>query len=99
LEANSEVASLQRDLAKAQLNAVLAQLSANNAATGAVPMTPKDEQNARLSERQRYADYLTSEQEMQQAIIHLMWQAGQLDAWLNTALHTPSTEPPKRIMP
>jgi len=99
LEANSEVASLQRDLAKAQLNAVLAQLSANNAATGAAPMTPKDEQNARLSERQRYADYLTSEQEMQQAIIHLMWQAGQLDAWLNTALHTPSTEPPKRIMP
>jgi outer membrane protein TolC len=99
LEANSEVASLQRDLAKAQLNAVLAQLTANNAATGSAPMTPKDEQNARLSERQRYADYLTSEQDLQQAIIHLMWQTDKLDAWLNTALHMPATEPAKRITP
>jgi outer membrane protein TolC len=97
LVAGTDVASLQRDLAKAQLDAVLAQLTANNAENSTTPMTPKDEQNARLSERQRYADYLTSEQELQQAIIQLMWQTGQLDAWLNTALHTPATQPTKRI--
>ena len=39
---------MNRDIAKEQLNAVLVQLSASNAATGATPMTPKDEQNAHL---------------------------------------------------
>lgn len=99
LKARSEVASYDRDIAKEQLNAVLAQLSANNAATGATPMTPKDEQSARLDERQRYADYLTAEQELQQSTIHLLRQTGQLDAWLNSALHTPTPEPAKRITP
>jgi len=99
LEARSEVASYDRDIAKEQLNAVLAQLSANNAATGATPLTPKDEQNARLDERQRYADYLTTKQELQQATIHLLRQTGQLDAWLNAALHTPSTQATTRITP
>jgi membrane carboxypeptidase/penicillin-binding protein len=99
LAARSEVASLDRDIAKEQLNAVLAQLSANNAATDAPLMTPLDEQNARLAERQRYADYLSSEQELQQATIHLMRETGQLDAWLNSALHTPAPAPTKSVTP
>jgi outer membrane protein TolC len=99
LEARSEVASLERDIAKAQLNAVLAQLSANNAATGAPLLTPQDEQSARLSERQRYADYLSAEQELQQSTIHLLRETEQLDAWLNSALHTPSIPPATRITP
>ena len=99
LEAKSELAMDDRDIAKEQLGAVLAQLSANNAATDAPQMTPQDEQNARLVERQRYADYLSSEDELEQATIHLMRQIGQLDAWLNSALHIAATPPSRQIVP
>jgi len=99
LGARSEVASLERDIAKAQLNAVLTQLSANNAATGTALLTPQDEQNARLSERHRYADYLSAEQELQQSTIHLLRETEQLDAWLNSSLHTPPPPPATHITP
>jgi len=99
LEAKSKLAKDDRDIAQEQLNAVLAQLSANNAATGGAQMTPKDEQNARLGERHRYAEYLSSEDELEQATIHLMRETGQLDAWLNSALHATEPTPSKRITP
>lgn len=85
LEARSEVAGFDRDIAKEQLNAVLAQLSADSSSAAATQMTPKDEQNARLAERQRYADYLTAEQDLQQDEISLLRQTGQLETWLLTA--------------
>jgi outer membrane protein TolC len=85
LQVRSEVAGFDRDIAKEQLNAVLAQLSADSASSSSVQMTPKDEQNARLGERQRYVDYLTAQQELEQDEISLLRQTGQLEAWLQTA--------------
>jgi len=99
LQAKSKLAKDDRDIAQEQLNAVLAQLSANNAATGEAQMTPKDEQNARLGERQRYAEYLSSEDELEQATIHLLRETGQLDAWLNNALHATAPVPSKQVVP
>lgn len=99
LKARSNEANLEREYAKAQLNAVLAELAANNAATGTTPMTPKDEQNARLEERRRYADYLSSEHELDQATIQLLLQTGQLSTWLNSGLHAPATAPSNLITP
>ncbi len=85
LQARSEVAGYDRDIAKEQLNAVLAQLSADSSSASATQMTPKDEQNARLGERQRYADYLTAQQDLEQDEISLLRQTGQLESWLQTA--------------
>lgn len=85
LQARSEVAGYDRDIAKEQLDAVLAQLSADSASSSSTQMTPKDEQSARLAERQRYVDYLTAEQDLQQDEISLLRQTGQLEAWLQTA--------------
>jgi hypothetical protein len=99
LATRAELANDDREIAKMQLNAVLAQLSANNAATGATPMTPKDEQNARLDERQKYADYLNTQQELEQATIRLMRQTGQLDEWLQNTLHTTAAQPAINIKP
>jgi len=93
LQTQVEIATDKQSIAKEDLDAVMAQLSADNAATGAAPMTPKDEQNARLAERARFVDIIDSESAVQDATIHLMRQTGELEAWLNSALHTPATAP------
>lgn len=82
LEARSELAGIDRDLAQEQVDIVLAQLSAENGSSGAPLMTPKDEQNARLQERARAVDLLEAEFQLNQAQINLLRQTGQLDAWL-----------------
>ena len=99
LQAKSKLASDDRDIAQEQLNAVLAQLSANNALTGAPLMTPQDEQNARLGERQRYAEYLSAKDDLEQATIHLLRETGQLDAWLNGTGPAPGVAPNKQVVP
>jgi outer membrane protein TolC len=92
LVARAELANDDRQIAQMQLNAVLAQLTANNASTGATPMTPKDEQNARLDERQKYADFLSTQQDLQRSTIRLMRETGQLDSWLKNELHKPTAQ-------
>jgi outer membrane protein TolC len=87
----NEVAQDDRDLAQAQLDAVLAQLTPASAATGQPQLTPKDEQNARLQERARYIDLLNAQFELQQAQVNLMRQTGRLDDWLNTIPREPTT--------
>ena len=99
LQTQAELSKVNQEIAEEDLNAVLAQLSANNAATDATPLTPKDEQAARLAERVRFVDVLDAEFGLQQSTVHLLRQTGQLDAWLNTALHLPATQPAARITP
>ena len=45
------------------------------------------------------SDYLTQSRSVQQSTIHLMRQTGQLDAWLNSALHTPPAQTPANNTP
>lgn len=86
LQARSEVVSLQRDLAKDQLDAIRVQI---NSGTGSGPvMTPKDEQNAQVQERQKYLDYLDADFQLRQAQIEVMRTNGQLDDWLKPAANT-----------
>ena len=82
LEARSDLAGIDRELAQEQLDIVLAQLSAENGSSGGPLMTPKDEQNARLQERARAIDLLEAEFQLNQAQINLMRQTGQLESWL-----------------
>jgi len=96
LEAKSDLAKVECDLAQAQLDAVTSQLTAGNEG---LQMSPKDEQNARLQERQRYVDMLQGQMELRQAEVNLMRQTGQLDAWLNLALKMPASRPATAIRP
>jgi len=89
LQAKSELAKLDRDLAQAQLEAVTTQLSASSGSSDAPQMTPKDEQNSRLQERERYVELLQSELELRQAEVNLLRQTGQLEGWLKLALRAP----------
>ena len=97
LELQADIAEANRGIAQEELNAVLSQLTADNAATGRTPMSPKDEQNARMNERARYLDLLDADYGRQQATVNLMRQTGQLDSWLSSDLHTPATLPAVRI--
>jgi outer membrane protein TolC len=92
LAARSELAELDRDLAQEQLKALLVQLSANAAdARGGQPMTPKDEQKARLDAGARSVDLLSAQFDLDQAIVNLLRQNGQLDTWLRNSSLLPAS--------
>jgi outer membrane protein TolC len=82
LMARSEVAGLDQQIAQEQLNTILIQLNSSGSDPNATQLTPKDEQNARLQERQRYVDLLQAQMDLREAQVNLMRQTGKLDDWL-----------------
>lgn len=82
LDARRDLASIDRDIAQAQLEAVMVQVQA--ASSGATPMTPKDEANAQIQERQKFLDYLNADFQLRQTEINLLKQTGQLEAWIRS---------------
>ena len=80
--ARAEVAELDQQLAQQQLDIIRVQLQ-NSSPTGA-PVTPKEEQNARLSERDKYLVLLDSQYQMRQAQVNLLRQTGNLERWLKS---------------
>lgn len=92
LSLRCDLAEIERDLATQQLNAVITQQSAETSGIDKTQMTPKDEQNARIEERQRTLDLLKAQFELDQAKVNLLRQTGQLDVWLKTSLGLPSAD-------
>ena len=84
-----ELSGLDNELAKQQLDAMIVQLNAGNGNSSGPQMTPKDEQNARIQERQKYLDLLDSQFQLRQIEIGLLRQTGQLETWLRSV----STDP------
>ncbi|MEO6803245.1 MAG: TolC family protein [Granulicella sp.] len=91
LAARFEVADLDQQLAQQQLDVMLVQLQSGNGNSSGKQMTPKDEQNARIAEREKYLVVLNTTLQLRQAQIKLMRQTGQLEPWLRTLSATPST--------
>jgi len=95
-----ELAGLDNDLAQQQLDAMLIQLNAGTGNSNGPQMTPKDEQNARIQERQRYLDLLDSQFQLRQIEIGLLRQSGQLEAWLKSVpTATPASDPSTSAKP
>ena len=94
LQARAEVASLDRQYAQLQLDALRVQLEAT--ASGAAQVTPKDEQNSRIAEREKYLAVLDTTYQMNQAQITLLRQTGQLASWLRP---TVLSQPPNALAP
>jgi len=84
LQSQAEVAGLQQQLAQQQLDVLQQQLKSGT--LGGPQMTPKDEQNARISEREKYLGVVDANYQLRQAEIHLMRQSGQLLTWLRSAI-------------
>jgi outer membrane protein TolC len=81
----------EKDLANDQLEATLAQLTADNGAGGGQQLTPKDEQNARIQLSAKKLDILNAEHSLDQAEINLLRQTNELGDWLQQAQHMPTT--------
>ena len=93
LEARIELAAIDRELAQDQLDALTVQLQTSS--SSATPQTPKDEQNARIQERQRFLDVLDADFQLRQIQINMLRQNGQLEDWLKSAAQTqPATPAP-----
>jgi outer membrane protein TolC len=86
LDAQAEVAGLKQQVADAQLKAVLTQLESGNGAVGpgSTPqLNPKNEQLARIDERQKYEDALDASLELAKARLGLLRALGHMDDWLH----------------
>jgi outer membrane protein TolC len=95
LAARAEVANLDQQLAKQQLDVMLVQLSAGSGNASGPQMTPKDEQNSRIAEREKYIAYLDAGFQVRQAQINLMRQTGELETWLKSAVQSQALDASK----
>jgi hypothetical protein len=87
LDAQAEIASLKQQIAKEQLQSVLAQLELGNgteSGPAAQPqLTPKAEQLARIDERQKYVESLDAGFDLAKARLSLLRALGHMEDWLN----------------
>jgi len=81
LGAQQRVAQLQAELAQEQLDAIATQLSNGSGSANAPLLTPKDEQLARIQERQRYEDVLDANYAMMRAELSLLRSTGGIEDW------------------
>ena len=95
LTTKTELAELEQGIAQDQLSAILVQSAYGTGNNSAPLMTPKDEQNARIQERQKYLELLDTKLQLRQAQISLLRQTGALEDWIrsspNALASTPKT--------
>lgn len=85
LAAQQRVAQLQAELAQEQLDAITTQLNNGSGTANAPVLTPRDEQQARIQERQRYEDVLDANYAVLRAELSLMRSTGSIEDWAKTA--------------
>ena len=95
LSARSEIAMLDQQLAQQQLDILLVQIKSGTGDLAAPQMTPKDEQTARIAEREKFVAVLNTRFEAQQAQISLLRASGELENWIASAIRVQPTEPAK----
>jgi outer membrane protein TolC len=86
LAVQKEVAQLQSELAQSQLDAILTQINASGTAPGATPLTPREEQQARIEERRRAEDALDANFELMKAELGLLRATGQIEKWCQASV-------------
>jgi len=74
LSAAKDVANLEHDLSESDISTVHAKIESGTA-------TLKDEQGARITERQQFTAFLNSSFELDKAQLQLLRQTGQLESW------------------
>ncbi len=95
LAARAEIANLDQQLARQQLDVMLVQLSSGSGSSSGPQMTPKDEQTARIAEREKYVSYLDAGFQTRQAQINLMRQTGDLEDWMKSAAQSQALDASK----
>jgi outer membrane protein TolC len=86
LEAKAELADLNYEITQDNLTTVAAQSEHD---TTAAPITPKEVENARIDERQKYIEMIGAHLETRKAQITLLRLTGNLDEWIiSTGIHS-----------
>ena len=76
---------------------MLVQLKSGSGNLSGPQMTPKDEQTARIAEREKFVAVLNANFEAQQAQISLLRAAGELETWIAAAVTDPTRSPGKTL--
>jgi outer membrane protein TolC len=84
LDAQSEIAMLQQQIADNQLKTVAAQLSLGNGQSTGQQLSPKAEQAALIDQEQKQIDALDAAFELSKARLNLLRALGHMDDWLHT---------------
>jgi outer membrane protein TolC len=95
LSTRAEIASLDQQLARQQLEVLLVQLRSGTGNLSGPQMSPKDEQTVRIAEREKFVAVLNANFEAQAAEIGLLRSAGELETWIAASLRTQPAAPPK----
>jgi outer membrane protein TolC len=90
MEIKAEMAKLDYQIAKEELSSTITQL---HSPSGNPPLTPKEEQNARMQAQAKLLDLLDAHLQIQKAKITLLRQAGELDQWLHASVISFQTQP------
>lgn len=85
LAAQQKVARLESDYARELLQSVTTQLQSGSAGNGGTPLTPKDEELAKIEERRRYADLIDANLQLTEAQINLLRSLGRVEDWARQA--------------
>jgi len=86
LKTQQHLAQLQSELAQEQLDAVESELKNGTGSPTAAPVTPKDEQLARIQVQERYQDALNADLSLLRAQLSLMRSIGSIQDWANSAV-------------
>ncbi|HSY72484.1 MAG TPA: TolC family protein [Alloacidobacterium sp.] len=81
LAAQQRVTQLQAELAQDQLDVIATRLADGSGSPGLAPLTPKDEQQAHIEERERYADVLDANYAVLRAELSLLRSTGSIEDW------------------
>lgn len=87
LRVQQKIARLQSDYAQENVDAVETQLQNGPASPNASPLTPRDEEKARIEERRRFIDKLDADFQLMQAEIQLQRSLGTVEEWAMQASH------------
>ena len=87
LAVQQRIAQLRSELAQEQLEAIQAQLANGGGSPNAPPVSPKDEQQAHIQERERYVDALDATFSMIKVELTLMRSLGSLQQWVHSPTH------------
>jgi outer membrane protein TolC len=87
LRAQQKIARLQSEFAQENVDVVMTQLENGSGNQNATPLSPRDEQKARIEERHRFVDKLEADFQLMQAQIQLERTLGQIENWAMQAPH------------
>lgn len=85
LKDQQHLAQLQSEYAQEQLHAIQTELANGSGTSGTAPVTPRDEELARIQAQQRYQDALNANLSLLRAQLNLLRTTGTIEDWINSA--------------